>query len=129
MAPKTNSIGWATVKFVLLVLTSIIMVICVVLWRVDNQRVERLRMDIIDSTVPNFSFLLKPISNLGKVITDFKAYNRVYKQNQELKSELQKMEGWREVALQLDQDNAKLRALSNLKLNLPINSYKESFDA
>ena len=34
-----------------------------------------------------------------------------------LKSELQKMEGWREVALQLDQDNAKLRALSNLKLN------------
>ena len=117
MAPKTNSLGWATVKFVLLVLTSIIMVICVVLWRVDNQRIERLRMDIIDSAVPNFSFLLKPISNLGKVITDFKAYNRVYKQNQELKSELQKMEGWREVALQLDQDNAKLRALSNLKLN------------
>ena len=74
-------------------------------------------MDIIDSAVPNFSFLLKPISNLGKVITDFKAYNRVYQQNQELKSELQKMEGWREVALQLDQDNAKLRALNNLKLN------------
>ncbi len=117
MAPKTNALEWSTVKFILLVLASIILVVSIVLWRVDNQRVERLRMDIIDSTIPNFSFLLKPITNLGKIITDFKAYNRVYQQNQELKSELQKMEGWREVALQLEQDNAKLRALSKLKLN------------
>ena len=88
-----------------------------VLWRIDNQRVERLRMDIIDATVPNFSFLLNPITNFGKVVTDFRAYNRVYRQNQELKNELQKMQGWREAALQLEQANAKLRALNKLKLN------------
>ena len=117
MAPKSNSLGWSTVKFILLILGSVILAITVVLWRIDNQRVERLRMDIIDATVPNFSFLLNPITNFGKVVTDFRAYNRVYKQNQELKNELQKMQGWREAALQLEQANAKLRALNKLKLN------------
>lgn len=117
MAPKSNSLGWSTVKFILLILGSVILAITMVLWRIDNQRVERLRMDIIDSTVPNFSFLLNPITNFGKVVTDFRAYNRVYKQNQELKNELQKMQGWREAALQLEQANAKLRALNKLKLN------------
>ena len=117
MAPKSNSLGWSTVKFILLILGSVILAITIVLWRIDNQRVERLRMDIIDATVPNFSFLLNPITNFGKVVTDFRAYNRVYKQNQELKNELQKMQGWREAALQLEQANAKLRALNKLKLN------------
>ena len=117
MTPKSNSLGWSTVKFILLILGSVILAITIILWRIDNQRVERLRMDIIDSTVPNFSFLLNPITNFGKVVTDFRAYNRVYKQNQELKNELQKMQGWREAALQLEQANAKLRALNNLKLN------------
>jgi len=117
LAPKSNSLGWSTVKFILLILGSVILAITMVLWRIDNQRVERLRMDIIDSTVPNFSFLLNPITNFGKVVTDFRAYNRVYKQNQELKNELQKMQGWREAALQLEQANAKLRALNKLKLN------------
>ena len=117
MTPKSNSLGWSTVKFILLILGSVILAITIVLWRIDNQRVERLRMDIIDSTVPNFSFLLNPITNFGKVVTDFRAYNRVYKQNQELKNELQKMQGWREAALQLEQANAKLRALNKLKLN------------
>ena len=117
MAPKSNSHGWSTVKFILLILGSVILAITIVLWRIDNQRVERLRMDIIDATVPNFSFLLNPITNFGKVVTDFRAYNRVYKQNQELKNELQKMQGWREAALQLEQANAKLRALNKLKLN------------
>ena len=117
MAPKSNSLGWSTVKFILLILGSVILAITIVLWRIDNQRVERLRMDIIDATVPNFSFLLNPITNFGKVVTDFRAYNRVYKQNQALKNELQKMQGWREAALQLEQANAKLRALNKLKLN------------
>ena len=117
MTPKSNSLGWSTVKFILLILSSVILAITIVLWRIDNQRVERLRMDIIDATVPNFSFLLNPITNFGKVVTDFRAYNRVYKQNQELKNELQKMQGWREAALQLEQANAKLRALNKLKLN------------
>ena len=117
MAPKSNSLGWSTVKFILLILGSVILAMTIVLWRIDNQRVERLRMDIIDATVPNFSFLLNPITNFGKVVTDFRAYNRVYKQNQELKNELQKMQGWREAALQLEQANAKLRALNKLKLN------------
>ena len=117
MAPKTNSLGWSTVKFILMVISITLLAVTLVLWRADNQRIERLRMDILDSTIPNFNFLLKPLTTLGRIMTDFKAYNRVYQQNQELKNELQKMEGWREVALQLEQDNAKLRALSNLKLN------------
>ena len=35
------------------------------------------------------------------MLADFRAYSRVYAQNAELRRELQRMQGWREAALQL----------------------------
>ena len=51
------------------------------------------------------------------MLADLRAYSRVYEQNAELRRELQRMQGWREAALQLEQKNARLLALNNVRLN------------
>ncbi|EBA05032.1 Rod shape-determining protein, MreC [Rhodobacteraceae bacterium HTCC2150] len=87
-----------------------------VLWRIDSVRVERLRNQIIDSVVPNFSWASAPVTGIMRMVDDFQAYDRIYNQNQELRRELQQMSAWKEAALQLEQQNAKLLDLNNVRL-------------
>lgn len=86
-------------------------------WRIDNVRVEALRISLIDRFVPSFEWTLKPVAATGRMVADLRAYQRVYEQNAELRRELQRMQGWREAALQLEQKNARLLALNNVRLN------------
>lgn len=87
------------------------------LWRIDNARVEQLRMDLVDRFVPSFEWTLKPVAAVARMVGDFQSYTQVYQQNEELRRELQAMRGWREAALQLEQKNAQLLALNNVRLN------------
>lgn len=87
------------------------------LWRIDNARVEQLRMDLVDRFVPSFEWTVRPVSAFARMAADFQSYTQVYAQNEELRRELQAMRGWREAALQLEQKNAQLLALNNVRLN------------
>jgi rod shape-determining protein MreC len=87
------------------------------LWRIDNARVEQLRVSLVDRFVPSFDWTLKPVAAAARLVADFRSYARVYEQNAELRRELQRMQGWREAALQLEQKNAQLLALNNVRLN------------
>lgn len=87
------------------------------LWRIDNPRAERLRMAIVDRVVPNMEWVLTPVTRLSRMVDDFQSYARIYQQNQELRRELQLLKGWREAALQLEQENARLLDLNNVKLS------------
>ncbi|MFO1207827.1 MAG: rod shape-determining protein MreC [Amaricoccus sp.] len=87
------------------------------LWRIDNARVEQLRASIVDTFVPSFGWTVKPVATTARMIADLRAYGRVYQQNAELRRELQRMQGWREAALQLEQKNARLLALNHVRLN------------
>ncbi|PZQ48568.1 MAG: rod shape-determining protein MreC [Rhodovulum sulfidophilum] len=87
------------------------------LWRIDNPRVERFRASLVDTFVPSFEWTLRPLAATGRMISDLRSYARVHEQNEELRRELQRMQGWREVALQLEQKNARLLALNNVRLN------------
>ena len=51
------------------------------------------------------------------MIDDFQSYARIYEQNQELRRELQQMKAWREAALQLEQKNARLLDLNQVRLD------------
>ena len=86
-------------------------------WRIDNARVEQLRVSLVDRFVPSFEWGLRPVAATARMIGDFRSYARVYEQNEELRREVQRMQGWREAALQLEQRNARLLALSNVRLN------------
>jgi len=88
-----------------------------VIWRVDNPRMEQVRMTLIDKLVPSFDWALVPVANLARMVADFQSYTNIYQQNQELRRELQRLKGWREAALQLEQKNAKLLDLNKVRID------------
>ena len=89
----------------------------VLLWRIDNPRAERLRVAVVDRLVPNMDWALQPVTKAARMVADFQSYTQIYQQNQDLRQELQQMKAWREAALQLEQKNAKLLDLNNVRLN------------
>ena len=86
-------------------------------WRIDSPRVERLRMAVIDRVVPSFDWVMAPIHGTANLLADFQSYQRLAAQNQDLRRELQQMKAWREAALQLEQENAKLLDLNNVRID------------
>lgn len=86
-------------------------------WRIDSPRVERLRTEIVDATLPRLQWAMAPITATAKMLGNFTTYAALYEQNQELRRELQQMRAWKEAALQLEQKNARLLDLNNVKLD------------
>ncbi|PWR02273.1 rod shape-determining protein MreC [Meridianimarinicoccus roseus] len=86
-------------------------------WRIDSPRVERLRSDVMDAVIPHVTWAMAPVTGLAKMAEDFHSYARLFEQNQELRRELQQMQAWKEAALQLEQKNARLLDLNNVKLD------------
>lgn len=87
------------------------------LWRIDSPRMERFRAALVDQVVPSFDWALVPVTKGADMIEGFQSYTRIYEQNQELRRELQQMKAWKEAALQLEQKNAKLLDLNNVRLD------------
>jgi rod shape-determining protein MreC len=87
------------------------------LWRIDSPRVERFRAALVDRVVPSFDWALLPITKAAAMIDEFQSYASLYEQNQELRRELQQMKAWREAALQLEQKNARLLDLNQVRLD------------
>lgn len=86
-------------------------------WRIDSPRVERFRAAVIDTVVPPMDWAMAPVTGLVNLAKDFRSYQRLAEQNDDLRRELQTMKAWREAALQLEQENAKLRDLNNLRVD------------
>ena len=87
------------------------------LWRIDSPRVERFRMAFVDAVVPNMDWAMAPVTRASRMVEDFRSYARIYEQNQELRRELQQMRAWREAALQLEQRNAQLLDMAQVRLD------------
>ncbi len=88
-----------------------------VLWRIDSPRVERFRTALVDAVVPSMDWALVPVTKVVGMVEDFQSYTRIYEQNQELRRELQQMKAWKEAALQLEQQNARLMDLNQVRMD------------
>ena len=97
---------------ILLILVGIFLV-----WRIDSPRVERFRAQITDAVVPNFDWAMAPVTATINLVRDFQSYQRLSDQNRELRNELRQMQAWKEAALQLEQENARLLDLNNVRLD------------
>ncbi|MBL4812368.1 MAG: rod shape-determining protein MreC, partial [Rhodobacteraceae bacterium] len=86
-------------------------------WRIDSPRVERFRAQVVDQVVPSFDWAMAPVDGTLNILRDFQSYTRIHKQNQELRRELQQMKAWKEAALQLEQENARLLDLNKVRLD------------
>jgi rod shape-determining protein MreC len=94
-----------------------VLVLLFLLWRIDSPRAERFRANLVDQVVPSFEWALIPVTKAAKLIEGFQSYARLAEQNAELRRELQQMKAWREAALQLEQENAKLLDLNKVRLD------------
>jgi len=98
-----------------------IVLICLIglflLWRIDSPRVERFRAQVVDRMVPKLDWAMAPVTSALNILHDFQSYQRMYQQNQDLRRELQQMKAWKEAALQLEQENARLLELNNVQLD------------
>lgn len=102
---------------VLVGLLVLVLLAIFVLWRIDSPRVERFRAALVDKVVPNLDWAMAPVTAATKMVESFQTYSALYQQNQELRRELQQMKAWREAALQLEQKNARLLDLNQVRLD------------
>ena len=109
---RSNSWSIPITTFIFVCLTLVF-----ILWRVDNTRTELIRTQIIDFVSPLTIPLNYPIKVVGDFVRYFEIYSSLLEENKELKRDLQNMTSWKEKALQLEQKNAQLRALNNVKLS------------
>ncbi|MEP2641296.1 rod shape-determining protein MreC [Roseobacter sp.] len=98
-----------------------VLVLCLfavfMIWRIDSPRVERFRAQITDQFVPRLDWAMAPVTGTINLLKDFQSYQRLAEQNRELRSELRRMQAWKEAALQLEQENARLLDLNNVRLD------------
>jgi len=103
-------------------LLALILLLFFILWRADSPRMERVRSALVDRFVPSFDWVMAPVGKLTDMVEGFQSYARIYEQNQELRRELQQMKSWKEAAVQLEQQNAKLLAQNNVRLDPKLTS-------
>lgn len=105
------------VRRVLIALLVLALLGLFIVWRIDGPRAERMRAAVVDRVVPSFDWALLPVTRLAQMAAGFQSYARIYEQNQELRRELQKMSAWKEAAVQLEQENAKLLAQNSVRID------------
>jgi rod shape-determining protein MreC len=98
-----------------------VLILCLIgiflVWRIDSPRVEQFRAYVTDRFVPNLTWAMAPVTGTINLLKDFQSYQRLAEQNRELRSELRQMQAWKEAALQLEQENARLLDLNNVRLD------------
>ncbi len=117
---RDRSNGEEFVRPVRRLLVGLLVLLCFalfLLWRIDSPRVERVRAQVTDAVVSRLDWAMAPVTGLTKLAADFRSYQRLHDQNADLRRELQRMSVWREAALRLEQENAKLRDLNNVSLD------------
>jgi len=118
-----RSYDYATpVRRVLVALLVLSLLAVFVFWRIDSPRAERMRAAFADRFVPSLEWAMAPVTAASRMISGFQSYQRLYAQNQELRRELQRMSAWKEAAVQLEQENAKLLAQNNVRLDPALTS-------
>ena len=114
---QTQTDYFAPLRRLITVVLLLILFGLFLVWRIDNPRVEKLRALVIDTFVPNFEWILRPMTSVVKLAKDYQSYEKLLEQNKELRRELQQMKSWKEAALQLEQENARLLDLNQLRLD------------
>ncbi|MFU8824129.1 rod shape-determining protein MreC [Yoonia sp.] len=114
---KTSEDYFAPVRRLLVGVLVLALLGVFAVWRIDSPRVEKFRIAVIDRVLPSFDWVMAPVNGIANLVVDFQSYQRLAAQNQDLRRELQQMKAWREAALQLEQENAKLLDLNNVRLD------------
>ena len=115
---QNTSDQYSTALARLVLAAMVVMLLAIFLfWRIDNPRIEKMRMAVIDVVAPNFAWVAIPVTGTVNLVRSAQSYNSIYRQNQELRREIQQMKAWKEAALSFEQENARLLNLNKVKLD------------
>lgn len=101
----------------LLFVIAVVLIAILFFDRIDNPRLERFKLVLADKVLASTNSFVTPIREWTSRIYNFGFYNQAFEQNKQLRYELQEMKIWREIALQLEQKNARLMNLNNVKID------------
>ena len=87
-----------------------------VFWRIDSDRLSSVRAELVDRLLPAFELGIRPGKFIADLIDDFGEYSSVIDRVAELEEENRQLRDYRERATLLEQQNAKLREISNVQL-------------
>jgi len=105
------------IRRILIGILVVFLLVIFLIWRIDSPRVERFRTALIDRVVPSMDWAMAPVTHASDMAQGFQSYQSLYQQNRELREELKQMRGWKEAALRLEQQNAKLLDLNQVRLD------------
>lgn len=115
-AANTDKAFVRIVNRILLGVIVAVSLLLLILWRTDNPRLERVRMSVIDTVSPTMQWVNGPVDFAWNVGRDYKSFMNLQQQNRRLRREIQALRAWREEARLLEEENAQLRALNNVRL-------------
>lgn len=110
------------IRRVLIALMTIVLIGLFLFWRIDSPRAEKMRTTLVDRIVPSFEWAMVPVTQVSEMIAGFQSYSRLYEQNQELRRELRKAAEWKEAAVTLQEENSKLLALNEVRIDPALTS-------
>ena len=115
---RSQSVDYAgPLKRLMLAVLVVVLAAIFLVWRIDSPRMEQFRAQVTDRVVPNMDWAMAPVTGTVKLFRNYQSYQRLAEQNQELRRELRQMQAWKEAALQLEQENARLLDLNNVRLD------------
>jgi len=73
-------------------------------------------MHLVDSFSPVIGWVSAPVRFVSDTSRDYREFIDLYEQNRMLRREIERLRSWRETARRLEEENAQLRALNNVRL-------------
>lgn len=105
------------VRRLVIAVLAVLLLALFLFWRIDSPRAERMRAAFVDRFVPSMDWAMAPVSQLGRMVAGFQSYARLYEQNQELRRELQKLGALQDTAALLKQENDRLLAQNQVRID------------
>lgn len=102
------------VRLLLAVILALLLLGTFALWRIDGERVERLRMQVVDRFVPGFDWALVPVARFTEFARGFENYRSLLEENRELRRELREMRMLKAEAAAHERQNNMLRKRNNV---------------
>lgn len=82
--------------------------------------IERLRMTVLDALAPAFDAIRQPAEYINHMVLDLRQLAHIREENARLRTEVERLGQWQEVARKLDGENQALRSLLNVVPDPPV---------
>ncbi len=93
------------------------LVLMFLLWRVESERMERVRTAVVDALMPAAELGGRPLTYVSSLARRLDSHLRLAERIAELEAEVARLEHWKEQTRRLEQQNARLRGLLNAPKN------------